>query len=360
MDLAIKYKGKGISGISNCGNTCYMSACLSVLSHTYELNELLDNQHLQERRKTLGKRKFNARLLDDWNDLRKILWKQNCTVTPGGFVAAIHNVSQHMDNFQFQGWGQSDIGEFLLFLLDAFHNALSRNVVMRIEGIEKTNVDMVATKCYSMLRDRYAKDYSEILDMFYGVQLSIISDPVTGKLLSANPDPFSVIDMVLPEPSEATNGITLHDCFDAYCEKERLDGENEWFNEKTNKKQPVNKNLTFWSLPEIMIINLKRFSQTNVYGKYKKNTVSIAIPIKNVCFSKYVTGYNSEKYTYDLFGICNHSGSLNGGHYTSTIRVADGRWFNFNDEHVQEVNNMPETYIEGKSPYCLFYRRRRS
>ena len=132
MDLSIKYKGNGISGISNCGNTCYMSACLSVLSHTYELNELMDNPRLQERRKTLEKRKFNARLLDDWNELRKLLWNQNCTVSPGGFVAAIHQVSQHMDNFQFQGWGQSDIGEFLLFLLDAFHNALSRNVVMRI------------------------------------------------------------------------------------------------------------------------------------------------------------------------------------------------------------------------------------
>lgn len=356
-------RAQGISGLSNCGNTCYMSACLSVLSHTYELNKLLDNKHLQERRKTLGNRKFNARLLDEWDELRKMLWSQNCTVSPRGFVNAVHQVSQHMDNYQFQGWGQSDSGEFLLFLLDAFHNAFARSVVMRVEGVEKNRIDAVATRCYNMLRDRYAKDYSEILDIFYGIQLSIISDTVTGQTLSASPEPFSVLEMVIPEPKSSPNAggsarhVSLHECFDAYCEHERLDGENKWWNEQTNQKQEVNKHLSFWSLPEVMIVNLKRFSRTNVYGKYKKNTTSVYIPLKKVSFSKYISGYNPEKYVYDLFGVCNHMGSMNGGHYTATVRIQDGRWFNFNDADVREVKNMPETHIEGTSPYCLFYRR---
>lgn len=374
------YKGRGISGIVNCGNTCYMNACLSVLSHTYELHKLLDNVHLQARRKTLGDRKFNARLLDDWNELRNMLWAQNCTVAPGGFVSAVQRVSRHMDNFQFQGWNQSDGGEFLLFLLDAFHNALARSVVMRVEGVEKNGVDIVAKQCYGMMKQRYAKDYSEILDIFYGVQISIISDPGSTSALSANPEPFSVLDMVVaqpPSPPEENDGseeaernlgnkpgrskrssVTLHECFDAYCARERLDGENSWWNEKTNRKQPVDKYLTFWSLPEVMIINLKRFSQTSTYGRYKKNTASVAIPIRNVSFSKYVSGYNSEKYVYDLFGVCNHTGSTDGGHYTATVKVADGRWFNFDDATVSEVTNMPESHIHGTSPYCLFYRRR--
>jgi ubiquitin carboxyl-terminal hydrolase 8 len=371
-----------------------MNACLSVLSHTYELHKLLDNAHLQARRKTLGDRKFNARLLDDWNELRNMLWAQNCTVAPGGFVSAVHRVSRHMDNFQFQGWNQSDGGEFLLFLLDAFHNALARSVVMRVEGVEKNGVDIVAKQCYGMMKQRYAKDYSEILDIFYGVQISIISDPGSTGALSANPEPFSVLDMVVAQPSPGNEGrgeggngegkgegkgegesgrgevggskprrssrspITLHDCFDAYCARERLDGENSWWNEKTNQKQPVDKYLTFWSLPEVMIINLKRFSQTSTHGRYKKNTTSVAIPLHNVSFSKYVSGYNSEKYVYDLFGVCNHTGSTDGGHYTATVRVADGRWFNFDDASVSEVVNMPESHIHGTSPYCLFYRRR--
>lgn len=368
------YNGRGISGITNCGNTCYMNACLSVLSHTYELHKLLDNENIKQRRKTLDERKFNARLLDDWNELRTMMWAQNCTVAPGGFVSAVHRVSQHMDNFQFQGWNQSDSGEFLLFLLDAFHNALARNVVMRVEGVEKTGVDGVATRCYNMMKERYAKDYSEILDIFYGVQISVISDPGINNVLSANPEPFSVLDMVIaqakpptPQVDEQDAGrarrpnrqsVTLPECFDAYCERERLDGDDSWRNEKTNQKQAVDKYLTFWSLPEVMIINLKRFSQTATYGRYKKNMTSVVIPLQNVSFSKYVSGYNPEKYVYDLFGICNHTGTTDGGHYASIVRVADGRWFNFDDSSVSEVKNMPDAHIDGTAPYCLFYRRK--
>ena len=52
--------------------------------------------------------------------------------------------------------------------------------------------------------------------------------------------------------------VTLFDCFDKHCEKEALDGDNMWFNEATNKKESVNKRILFWSLPNIMIIDIKR------------------------------------------------------------------------------------------------------
>ena len=98
-----KYAGRGLSGIVNRGNTCYMNACLSVLSHTYELNDLLDNAQLSARRKTLPNRKANAILMDEWDDLRKILWKQNCTVSPGRFISAIQHVARETSTVEFQG-----------------------------------------------------------------------------------------------------------------------------------------------------------------------------------------------------------------------------------------------------------------
>ena len=41
MDLS-KYYNKGMTGIANMGNTCFLNSSMQVINHTYELNEFLD------------------------------------------------------------------------------------------------------------------------------------------------------------------------------------------------------------------------------------------------------------------------------------------------------------------------------
>jgi len=339
-----KYSGLGLSGLANIGNTCYLNSCMQIFSHIYELNEFLDDGNYKKK----INRKPESVILLEWDKLRQMMWSANCTIGPYGFVKAIQKVSNIKDRDIFSGSAQNDIQEFLLFIVDCFHIALAREVEMHISGNIKNCKDQLAKTCYEMMRQMYKKEYSEILRMFYGIHVSEITSIEKNERLSLRPEPFSVLS--LPIPSKNGN-ITLYDCLDLYCIKEELKGDNAWFNDKLNKKQDVKKGIIFWSLPEILIIDLKRWGDRG-----QKIYSLIDAPIDNANFVKYVKGYDKESYIYDLFGVCNHSGGSLGGHYTAFVKNANEKWYEFNDTLVREVNS--SNIITSKT-YCLFYRKKK-
>jgi ubiquitin carboxyl-terminal hydrolase 8 len=367
------YNDKGITGLANLGNTCFINACIQCLSHTYELNDFLSKGD-GEYKKNLNNKPESV-LLVEWDDLRKLMWSQNCIISPGRFINTIQRIAKITNRDLFTGWSQNDLPEFLLFLFDSFHSALTREVIMDIKGNIKTKKDEMGKACYEMMKTQYTKDYSEFLNIFFGIHVSVLT-PVTVKgkglvcgsegedlnYLSLRPEPYMLIHLPIPSKEEVNiknmdKNVTLFDCFNKQCECELLEGENAWFNEKENKKQDVNKRLLFWSLPNIMIIDIKRFI-TSMNGRSKKNNQFIDIPINNVDFSKYVEGYAKETYIYDLYAICNHHGQIDGGHYSATIKNSNGKWYNFNDTQVTEIL-VNDNIISGNTPYCLFYRKKK-
>jgi len=343
MDLS-KYSKKGYTGIDNLGNTCFLNSCLQVLNHTYELNEILNAKH-----KITKMDIPDSSILHEWNDLRGVMWSGNGIVSPNKFVHNVHEIAKLKNKEIFTGWTQNDMPEFLLFMIDCMHNSYSRSINMKINGKKENQVDEMAVRCYDMLKTIYSKEYSEIMDLFYGIYMSEIISKDGTQQLAIKPEHYFILD--LPIFYGDTLAKNIHDCFDMYSKSEIMEGENSWFNEKTGQKEDIKKQIVFWNFPKILVISLKRFSPD---GTQKLNSM-IDFPF-DLDLSSYVKGYNASSFQYELYGICNHMGGVMGGHYTAFAKHADNTWIHFNDNSVEVVDDAKK--IITPLAYCLFYRKK--
>ena len=336
-----KYKDRGLTGLANVGNSCYINSCMQLLSHIYELNDFLDGFNQDKINNNL-----EATIFKEWNSLRKLMWSENCTIAPWGFIKAIQYVAREKNMELFSGFAQNDVSEFLLFIIDCMHTGIKREVNMAISGNVMNDTDSLAQDCYKMMQNMYKKEYSEILNIFYGISVTQIKAYKNEKVLSRTCEPFSILSLSLPNKLSAT----IFDCLDLYGVNEDLCGENAWYNDKTKQKEDIKKNTIFWSLPNILIIHLKRFNNAN-----KKVHMMVTTPLQDVDLSRYIHGYNATDYIYDLFGTGNNSGGVLGGHYTAHIKNANNKWYNFNDTSVKQISD--ESVIN-QYTYCLFYRKK--
>jgi len=339
-----KYKNKGLSGLSNLGNTCFVNSCMQVLSHAYELNDFLDKPTYKQKLQN----KSDSMILVEWDNLRQMLWNNNCVISPGKFIKTIQYVSTKKGIDVFTGYSQNDLPEFLLFIINCFHNSIAREIKMTISGTVENDTDEIAKRCFEMIKQMYSKEYSEIWNMFFAIHVSEISSLETGKRLNITPEPFFIVNLPIPLDNKSPS---LFDCLNKYVEGETLDGENAWFNENTKAKESVTKKILFWSFPKILVMDFKRFNSKN-----QKNHILITFPIDDLDLSNYVIGYKKQSFIYELFGVCNHSGNVLGGHYTAYVKNANGKWYHFNDTSVSEVGVI-NSIISPKA-YCLFYRKK--
>lgn len=344
-----EFDNRGYIGLCNLGNTCFMNTALQLLNHSYELIELSKTISIQKGQTTeIGI--SESKLFSEWIELHKFMWNTaentKIIVSPNKFVYYVQELAKKKNTETFTGWNQNDLPEFILFLIDAMHNSLSRPINMKISGNPENEKDKIAFSCYSMMKKEYSKEYSEIMELFYGISISHI-DSIEGKSYAINPEFFFILDLPIPKK----NNPTLIDCFDEYSRLEVLDGDNSWLNETTNQKESVRKYISFWNFPKILVISLKRFSQ---HGRNKRQDL-VSFPLEGLDLSKYCEGYKNTKYVYDLYGVGNHFGGGNGGHYTCIVKNSKNEWLHFNDTNVDIID---ESKIITPMAYVLFFRMR--
>ena len=319
-------KGNGLSGLANLGNTCYLNSFLQCLSHTYEFNNYLDNSYSENKKNIL---------LNEWNNLRKIMWHKDCNIAPKRFILFLQKVAKNNNNNIFTDFSQNDVSELMYFIFDIFHNYLNNGINYIPSKIDK-KIELYKKKIFE-------KDYSIITKIFQGIQVTSISDMNDNKI-NDTPEPF----MILPISLQENINCSIEMCIEKYCSTEILNNENKYaLTNDSKEKIDAKKKTYFYELPQILIISLKRF-RNNI----RKNK-DVVVLNEYLNLDKYCKNGNND---YELYGINLHTGNINSGHYMAAIK--NKNWYLFNDLSISKINfNELKTNYQA---YCLFYRKKNS
>jgi len=200
------------------------------------------------------------------------------------------------------------------------------------------------------------------------------------------------------EAPQSGSSVTLQNCFSLYTSEERLGEDDAYFCPQCNKKRQVVKKLGVWSVPDVMVVHLKRFRQStkttnkletlvdfplenfdmspnmarqpgggaaageqaaaaNVNGTAESNTAKVLSAFSPWKHPKRYRDYDRDDTVYELYSVCNHHGSdMLAGHYTAVCRnPTDGQWYSFDDVHTKQIS---EAEVVTKDAYILFYQKR--
>ncbi|XP_041978074.1 ubiquitin carboxyl-terminal hydrolase 31 [Aricia agestis] len=179
--------------------------------------------------------------------------------------------------------------------------------------------------------------------------------------------------------------LTLRACLAHYTRAEHLAQEDAWRCPQCQRYMPVVKTLGLWSLPDILVIHLKRFRQQAKGRTSTKLTTMVEFPINDFDMTPHLvqrsppnvespshsrsprrrhskTITNPQENIYDLYAICYHHGDdLETGHYTAACKNPyDNHWYKFDDSRVTPVDDENiNSELVNNYAYMLFYRRKK-
>ena len=341
------------AGLVNLGNTCYANVVIQILRHAFPLTCLF----ITDDWKRYAGRSNDLSFAEHWRVLLHCFYRagggeaaddaqQRC-ISPTNFMRSVFADDPH-----FRRGVQCDIAEFLQYVLDRMHRALSSEVKMQSEGTPRNREDELMLTSYKAIRTHFQREYSIIVDLFAGQFYQRIH--ACDETLYRRPaqsetfDPFTLLPLDIP-PKRGE--CTVYDCLDAFVLHEMLP---EWRPADAEPPRLAQKRVMLWKLPTVLVVQLKRFA--GLYGAVK-NTRAVRFGL-TLNLENYCQGYDRHHSTYSLFAVANHHGANSGcGHYVADCRDADGAWHRYNDEVVTPIPD-PAHGLNPKAAYLLFYFRK--
>ncbi|CAF0789747.1 unnamed protein product [Adineta steineri] len=277
----------GVCGLNNIGNTCYMNSAIQCLNSISHIVEWAMNQPRSSTPKNI---------IDIYASLVQSMWSGHYTyVTPQELKGYIGRLAPIFSNY-----GQKDSHEFMNFLLTELQTVGSTSFftdLFQIHTQSKTTCD----KCQH-------HDSIEETSTFL---------------------PLPVPQLKSHDDAE----VFLEDLISDFCQEDSLDGQ--YYCQKCKTCQSArHKTTIIQPLPRALIIQLQRFPfdgttrKINTYVQYK-------LEYQNLL---------SDNDRYELYAVSMHSGSLAGGHYTTTARnYKNDQWYLFDDRYKEQIN--PESIL---------------
>uniref|UniRef100_A0AAX7TUN2 ubiquitinyl hydrolase 1 n=1 Tax=Astatotilapia calliptera TaxID=8154 RepID=A0AAX7TUN2_ASTCA len=180
------------------------------------------------------------------------------------------------------------------------------------------------------------------------------------------------------------HSCTLDECFKLYTKEEQLAPDDAWKCPHCKQLQQGMVKMSLWTLPDILILHLKRFRQ--VGERRNKLSTLVRFPLTGLDMAPHVVKRSQSmknlnmgpsppswkqhsgqphqaadmmlphEFLYDLYAVCNHHGGMHGGHYTAYCRNSvDGQWYSYDDSSVDLVQ---DEEVCTRGAYILFYQRR--
>ncbi|KAG8990581.1 CSN-associated deubiquitinating enzyme Ubp12, partial [Tulasnella sp. 427] len=174
--------------------------------------------------------------------------------------------------------------------------------------------------------------------------------------------------------AKSKSGVTLEDCLDEFVKEEKLGEQDPWYCPRCKKHQQATKKFDIWKVPDILVVHLKRFSNSRMLrdkidvlvdfpiegldleGRVEQKIVAHRLAEEGLDVQSLGVGDPNEPLLYDLFAVDEHMGGLGGGHYRAYAKnTDDNKWYHFDDSRVDSTTASASVTSYA---YLLFYRRR--
>jgi ubiquitin C-terminal hydrolase len=333
------------------GNTCYSNSTLQLLRACPEWNAYCLTQDFVEQLKNLSEENTYKRVLLAYQDILKSLWSayKPAYVRPMGFISEVRKAVKGTVYEMFGMPIPNDSHEYLVYLLDSFHEAIKTEVPYIELPIQESLP--IGEKMIIMAENGWnkfaSKNQSEVVNRFFGMMRKTIHCTKCEN----NSYQWEVFNS-LKVPCE---GQTFKEWIHNEVKETEIEG---YHCENCTKLTPGNdRHLAkiyshIWKLPHSLFITLRRF---NFDGR--KNMTSCPYEGEELNLSDFFAQESNDQsrgWSYELRGVSDHHGSHLGGHYTAQFKhPISGEWWWIDDESSQKQDRAQFS----PSNYIFFFRR---